>query len=236
MAYFKSRHTLKSQDAYLASLALSDLLQALIGYPAEIRSLIKDEPQQSETEICRWTGFVVTFLGLVSINHLMFMSIERALVVSYPFSTIFKSKKFVLSLILVSWILGFFWAFFPLVGWSSYATEKDNHRCSINWVDETASGKMYVYTLFAFQFMLPVIIIFISFAFLRFEMKRMMSRVSENNQYSPNEDASGQRKTTRMIIVITIAFFVSWTPYAVVSLYTTLTADKMHRDNEKPRA
>ena len=230
------RHTSKTQDAYIVSLAVSDFLQGLIGYPAEIRNLATKQMQESESAVCRMTGFTVTFLGLVSINHLVFIMVERALIISMPFSSLWTAKKYVGTAIFSSWAIGLVFAFAPLVGWSSYTTEGSKYRCSINWHDPTEIGRRYIYALFAFQFLLPLIIIFCCFGILLYQLKksnRIFGRFSSTIPSSTTATTSATNKTTRknklsvrgkwstMVCFMTTAFIVSWTPYAVVSFIAT---------------
>ena len=214
-------HTSKVQDAYIVSLAVSDFLQAMVGYPSEIRSLFTND--QQEPNICRLTGFSVTFLGLVSINHLVFLMIERACVISMPFQTVWKSKKYVGSAIFASWVIGFICAIAPLVGWSKYTAADAKYLCSINWEDKTEAGKAYVYFLFASQFILPLVLIFGCFGVIFFQLKKTAQRIissTSTSTTSTNENRNYTSKWTFMVSWMTAAYIISWTPYAVVSLIT----------------
>ena len=67
-------------------------------------------------------GFCGTFFGLVSISHLIALSVERYYSVVSPYRSYAWSLRPLLSLYMVipSWIYGLLWALFPLLGWSNY--------------------------------------------------------------------------------------------------------------------
>lgn len=217
--FIKTYHTSKVQDAYIVSLAVSDFLQAMVGYPSEIRSLFTNNPQS--LSICRLTGFSVTFLGLVSINHLVFLMIERACVISMPFQTVWKTKRYVSSAIFASWAIGFLCAVAPLVGWSNYTIADAKYLCSIDWEDTTEVGQAYIYFLFASQFLLPLGLIFGCFGVIFYQLKKTNQQiVSTTSTSTSNENRKNMSKWTTMVSWMTTAYIISWTPYAVTSLMT----------------
>ena len=60
-------------EKILASVCFGDLMRALIGYVPELA--LSPEEHQACVEL----GFIITFLALPSIAHLMILSIERTL-------------------------------------------------------------------------------------------------------------------------------------------------------------
>ncbi len=63
--------------------------------------------------------------------------------------------------ILISILIGIFWAIVPLFGWSEYSLEGAMISCSVEWNKRTASIMSYNISIALFVFILPLVIIII---------------------------------------------------------------------------
>ncbi|XP_057316593.1 rhodopsin, G0-coupled-like [Hydractinia symbiolongicarpus] len=225
IAFCKYFDTTKSKDIFLVSLAVSDLLQAIIGYPPEVKSMLIGT-QGVDFIVCKAVGFFVTFLGLVSINHIAYLALERLIAVAFPYTiSKMQTKQFIVISLSVIWLLGLSWAVFPLLGWSDYVEESDGIRCSIAWQDLSPSGRSYIYALVVFEYVIPVSIMATSFAVVRKVAKGMNERQRQISGSQHSEDA--MKKHDKMIVVMASSYLIAWTPYAVISIYGTITGNKI---------
>ena len=226
VAFIRERHP--KNNTILVSLAVSDFGQGLFGYTPEILSEMQVVENSDTT--CRVAGFSVTFLALASINHLIFLSIERAVTVVLPYfyhKFISKSRNFVFLLVFI-WLISFLFAVLPLLGVSDYKLEPDAWRCSIDWSNPSVGSKVYIISLFVFQYMVPVIVMILSFS---------LSNATLTNLYQRSKELFGKRtrssltfsryelnkKYQRMVFVMVVLFLLAWTPYAVVSFLAALS-------------
>ena len=204
-------------DLTIISLATSDILQSAIGYTVHIHSLQTD--LMMKPMHCKVVGFTVTFLGLVSISHLVGLSIKRCLMLKYPLKGHIWSQQWTLSLYVIvpAWLYGFIWALLPLVGWSSYKTvEGLSHTCSIDFMSKSQNSVSYAYTLLVCGFMLPVITICCISYFIYSNLKLTYAsirsmRVTDN---ICRRRKQRDRRYTIMSLVLLGAFLGAWTPYA----------------------
>ncbi|XP_066932530.1 blue-sensitive opsin-like [Clytia hemisphaerica] len=230
----QSRHD-AHRDFLILSLAVSDILQALFGYPAEIRSLFNGELQDAESAACKFTAFAVTFFGLTSINHLVFMMIKRACIVLYPFGTLTTEKFYSYVSVTFSWLISFVFALIPWVSWSGYGGTKD--RCSINWKDGSLHNRIYLYILFGCQFVLPFLIIIICYFIILKVLRKSVDSQRSRNASLPKEiqeklkKNESERKAVSMVVLMTSAYLIAWTPYAIISLMTINMGDDFISQN-----
>ena len=219
--FFSIRKKMDAKDILLVSLAISDLLQTILGYPMEIASTGKGKWIYS-SDACVFSAFSVTFLGLVSISHLLCLAAERYISIAKPFlCEIFNRKRrYAVFISIACWSYALFWAILPVFGISSYTLE-NKIRCSINWKGKRLADKVYIDALFALCFLLPVMIIGILFTLIGKELwqilqnaRRMTGRASQMVK-----DTYKVGKSNSLLLLAMITFFlVAWTPYAAVSL------------------
>ncbi|XP_065062609.1 pinopsin-like isoform X2 [Rhopilema esculentum] len=222
-AKIKSQLTFK--DILMVGMAVSDILQCLLGYPLEIYSSQHGQWKFNVTS-CKASGFFITFLGLVSINYLAVVAFDLYISICKPyFSTVYHgSQKFVVASNVFPWLFSFFWAVVPFLGWSSYALEDDNLRCSINWNGKSASDKSYVAALYVFCYILPVGMMLFAFSAVKRELRQMQKRAVEMagmQMEAMMETVQAEKRHTKLAIVMSTAFVVSWTPYTVISFWSS---------------
>nr|AGB67500.1 c-like opsin [Tripedalia cystophora]QBL02614.1 opsin-like GPCR [Tripedalia cystophora] len=226
-AMMKARNKLTFRDIIHLSVALSDMIQGILGYPLEVISVLEGKWQFGDAA-CAGTAFMVTWLGLVSISHLVAMAIDRCLTICKPFTAHVLHQKRIdaLYFVIPSWLYGFFWAFTPLVGWGGYANE-GLARCSIDWRVTDPIGVSYIISLFVFCFVLPVAVMLMSFAAIRFELRKMRHRSKSHfgeDSESVKRDLKAEKKNNRLVAIMITAFVAAWTPYSVISLSHSINA------------
>lgn len=202
-------------DLLMLSLSISDILQTGVGYSTEIYALATSSTISKDA--CKVAGFTVTFLALVSISHLVGISIQRTLVLRYPW----KARKWIrrssmsLFIIIPSWTWGLVWALMPLFGWSSYKREQNaHHRCSVDLSNTSRNVQSYGYALLAFCFFLPVVGIGTSSTLTIIEMKKMTRTGTFLGLENHSKRRSREIRQTVMAFVLVTVFLISWSPYA----------------------
>nr|QBL02613.1 opsin-like GPCR [Tripedalia cystophora] len=223
---YKRRLTFR--EVLFVSIALSDLLQALLGYTVEIVTTA-DGYWSFGTLACQLVGFVVTLLGLVSINHLALLALDRYMTVCHPRKTerIHKYRINAIFFALLGWLYALLWAVPPILGWSNYALESVKVRCSVNWKDESLAGKGYVICLFVFGFLTHII----TLIFCYYKIHKTLVKLSESNpplddtgaSPTPKLDPRAERTYSRMVFAMIFSFLIAWLPYAILSLWTTFS-------------
>lgn len=220
----KKRHT-NHLDLLKLSLAISDISQAAIGYIVELHAFW-NKSEITKTS-CIIAAFSTTFLGLVSINHLVGLSIERCIFLSFPWKgrLWFNNKWIALYVIIPSWIYGLLWALMPLLGWSSYQRENGaKYRCSINMMHLNSNAISYAYCILTFCFFIPIIGISTS-SFITLRHLKVMRRTGDALGVDAVEkNLRGRRETKHacMVFALIITFLIAWSPYAACIFVMTV--------------
>ena len=111
----------------------------------------------------------------------------------------------------------------PLVGWSSYAKEDDNLRCSINRNGKTIGDKAYIAMLFIFCFLIPTTLMLFAFIAIKLELRKMNKRARNMagiQQEAMMESVRAEKKHTRLAIVMAVTFIILWVPYSLISFWS----------------
>lgn len=222
---FSKRLTLRHLDLIMLSLAISDVIQACLGYSIEIYAHMSGNVISNVQ--CQISGYTITFMALVSITHLVGMSMERFLLSTFPmkFREWFSNRRSSLYIIVPSWIYGFMWASFPLFGWSRYTREKNaRQRCSIDLSSSTIKSRSYAFSLFLFCFILPIIIILTCSIIILRVLKKMTRQASVLGLREHHTGLRRRReiKHTLMTFVLIAVFLVTWSPYASCTFVLTI--------------
>ena len=206
-------------------MAVSNLLQSAIGYPIEISSFNK-HPNSNDNDLCRLAGFSVTFLSLVSIFHLVGISLERFAILRFPFKVrvAFKNPKFVLFIVIPSWFTGFIFSIPPLFGWSEYKRlQPDDFACQLDIESRSWSSLSYLWSLLIMGFALPVFVITVTSIVNIRKVKALSTDVATLGLTDRHTAIRrlNERNMTLMVLAIIAAFLIAWLPYALcVIIYT----------------
>ncbi|EAT43163.2 AAEL005373-PA [Aedes aegypti] len=193
----------------LFNLVCSDFSVSIIGNPFTLTSAISRHWIFGRT-VCIAYGFFMSLLGITSITTLTVLSYERFCLISHPFSSRSLSRRGAVFAILFIWSYSFALTSPPLFGWGAYVNEAANISCSVNWESQTLNATSYIIFLFVFGLVVPLVVIVYSYTNIVVNMKRNAARVGRINR--------AEKRVTRMVFVMVLAFMIAWTPYAVFAL------------------
>ena len=126
----RKKRKINYMDIITISLSTCDILKAIFGYSLEIDGSIRHHSIKHQE--CFISGFSMTFLGLVSISHLVGIALQRCAILRFPLKArIWKSQPTIAWYVIVpSWFYGLIWALLPLFGWSTYRPfYEGSHLC-----------------------------------------------------------------------------------------------------------
>ena len=205
-------------DLSIVSLSISDLLQSGIGYSLEIYGFIKEEWVDDST--CKGGGFAITFLALVSICHLVGISIERFAILRFPLKVRAwcANPKVALYIIIPCWSYAFVCSLPPLLGWSSYRRLKEGYFvCSVDLNSSDVRTESYLWFLLGTCFILPMLLLVGCSLLILREANKITKEaiglgITEQHAVRRRLD---ERKHALMVIAIISAYTISWSPYAI---------------------
>eukprot|EP00794_Sanderia_malayensis_P016924 gene16924-18630_t len=204
----------------IASMAFSDVLQAMVGYVFQMVAIQMDD---MKSIFCQVSGFTITFFALASMNHIIVLSIDSYMHVCQPWlvdRNRFDRKKTYAIYIVPSWLYAFIWSIVPLILWDGYdAVERGN--CSLKWDTDIYLRKSYIISMLVFCFLIPTIIMLTCFTLTQIGLNKMRSFAvdrfgSQSVEVLENKRAEKRHFTTSFIIAS--MFLFAWSPYAFLSI------------------
>ncbi|XP_017296812.1 opsin-5-like [Kryptolebias marmoratus] len=221
---YRQRASLQPTDYLTFNLAVSDASISVFGYSRgiiEIFNFFQDSDFLiTSIWTCQVDGFFTLLFGLSSIYTLTVISMTRYIKGCHPSRAHYITKTRVFLCLLFIWVMDVFWSGAPLLGWGSY-TDRGYGTCEIDWSKASFSSiyRSYIISIFIFCFFIPVLIMLFCYV-------SIINTVKRGNALSADGDLTDrQRKMERDVTIVSIvictAFILAWSPYAVVSMWST---------------
>ena len=204
----KKRYLQTRTNFLLANLAGTDLLANVLGYTfAAARTF--PMPTRTIGEVLCKINSLFPAVSLCAILIFTLIALERYNAIVKPMSPGFKfTRRTLRYFIVVIWIVSIA-AATPLVYFNNYNSD---YQCTRTW--STSAQKHFWTTAFFIGIFLPLVaLIYCYFRIIR--TLRFGSKIIPMN--IPLEvDTKEKKKVIRLSIVVTLVFFISYTPFAVV--------------------
>lgn len=208
----RQKSRLKFIHVVLASLFVSNFLQATLGYPIELLWIINMESAVLVNHgLCQFRAYVVFATSVISIEHVVLLSLHRFIQFAFPMIAKLANGEWQKALLVtvIAWLLGLFQCAFPFFGWGRFGSS-NGYTCGIDFRD----GSVRSYTFLAYSFLifyvLPIVILTTT-SFL------IQHRYADHFRRLPRRF---QKRYKNIEVAMLISFIVCWTPYAIVSLLT----------------
>jgi len=224
--FLKTKSLRTAPNMLLVNLALGDMcFSAVNGFPLLTISSINKRWVWGRL-FCEIYGFVGGIFGLMSINTLAWIAIDRFYVITNPLNaaqTMTKKRAFII--LMVIWANSALWSVPPFFGWGAYVPEGFQTSCTFDYLTQTMNNYTFVIGMYMFGFIFPVAIIF--FCYLGIvraifaHHAEMMATASRMGATATKADADKKSEIQiAKVAAITIGtFMLSWTPYAIVGVF-----------------
>ncbi|XP_062854629.1 parapinopsin a [Trichomycterus rosablanca] len=163
---------------------------------------------------CVLEGFAVGFFGIAALCSVAVIAVDRYLVVCRPMGTILFQTKHAVAGVLFSWVWSFIWNTPPLFGWGSYQLEGVMTSCAPDWYSRDPVNVSFIMCYFLLCFALPFAIIVFSYSHLMYTLRQVVKlQMAEGGS-----TAKAEAQVARMVVVMIMAFLLTWLPYAAFAL------------------
>ncbi|XP_054263968.1 pinopsin-like [Macrosteles quadrilineatus] len=206
-------------NVILFNLVLSDFSVSILGNPWTLASAVARRWLFGRL-MCAVYGFFMSLLGISSITTLTVLSFERYVIISRPFRSRHLTHRGAAYLILGIWGYSLVLTTPPLFGWGAYVHEAANISCSVNWETRSYNATTYIVFLFALGLVVPVVVICFSYI--------NIIRTMRKNMLAMGTVTKAESRVAVMVAVMIIAFFIAWTPYAVLALIIQFGDTQVH--------
>ncbi|CAH1792180.1 unnamed protein product [Owenia fusiformis] len=224
VTFWYNRTILLPTYSFILALAIVDLGMCILGNPFPAASSLSHRWIFGKAG-CDWNGFLTFFTGLFGMYILMMISIDRfIIIVKAPEERI--SHKCALILVVFCGSVSLIFATMPLLGWSSYTLEGANTSCSVNWQGRSMGDTSYVIVTLMICFVIPVGVMMYSYLRIFFHVRRTTRgfsfRRTKMRSVNMKKTLAMEMKIAFMIGIMMGAFILSWSPYAIVSLWAAI--------------
>lgn len=209
---------------FVTHLSFSDLLMGIYLIIVAVAdtfyrgSYVWDELKWRGSAACKVAGFLSTFSNETSTLFIALITLDRFLVIRYPFGQLKITGKFISICCLCNWIIGFIVASVPLLPpfqhWTVYSS---NGMClGLPLTNRRQPGWQFSTTIFIFlNFFL-----FILIAIGQLAIYKTMSdtRMSQSSVTNPSNRRAQDLAVAKHLSLIAITDFLCWFPVGVIGL------------------
>ncbi|XP_025092469.1 opsin-5-like isoform X2 [Pomacea canaliculata] len=211
----KNRKLLNHADAFIVSLAASDLGHPLLGYPMVIASSFHHRWIFGYTW-CQVNGFLGFLFGTNSMMTLACMSFSRLLSVTRPSTARHRGKCLTFTFLIFAILYAIFWSTCPLLGWGRYDLEPYRTSCTLQWDFPDSS---FVTASFIGCLAVPAGVMCVSYG----QITALAWQTGKNqrrwNQRKSDKTLNKQElRLLKMTVAMCTVFIVVWTPYAISAM------------------
>ena len=233
LVFYKNKQFRNPPNVFVISVAASDLLFSTTTVPLHIVANAYGKWIYGE-EGCKASAFITFLSGLTSLMHLAAASYERYIAVVFPLTSPRKiTFQRAIRMSVAVCLYSLLWSVMPLCGWSGYELEGVGTSCSVRWKSNNKIDVSYNVCIILFCFTFPVCLIGFSYFKCCKEImsstRRAKSTWGKSSSFT-RKSFEIERKIVVLFGVMTVAFLVAWTPYAVVSLISMIAGPDVISD------
>lgn len=171
-------------------------------------------------------GFAGGIFGLMSINTLAAISMDRHYVITNPLQAArTMTKRRSMMYVLFVWIYSAIWSSPPLFGWGGkYKPDGFQTSCTFDYVTQDTGNYIFNLCMYSFSFAIPVMMIFYCYTGIvkemfkhGAEMRKQASKMGAT-MAKGDQDKKTEFKTAKISAVTVATFLLSWTPYAIIGI------------------
>uniref|UniRef100_A0A673G600 Parapinopsin a n=1 Tax=Sinocyclocheilus rhinocerous TaxID=307959 RepID=A0A673G600_9TELE len=157
---------------------------------------------------CVLEGFAVAFFGIAGLCSVAIIAVERCVVVCRPVGSVTFQTRHAVAGVVIAWVWSFLWNTPPLFGWGSYELEGVQTSCAPDWYSRNLANVSYIMCYFL-----------LCFALLAFLFYLQVTRLKMSEGGST---ARAETQVACMVVVMVMAFLLTWLPYAAFALSVIL--------------
>ena len=222
---FKKPRLSTTTSLFIAALATTDLINAIIPGPLFLASLITGKMPYAPIA-CDISGFFMHFLTLASVSTMGLIAVNRYLCVLKPnrYKTIFTTTRSAV-------FLGSLWLFislvvvFPLIlGWASMEFSSSMATCSLHFNSFTSETSFTIFVMLIFV-VSSFVIVALSYYFVSKALRQHRNHLSAVRGLSVQEI-----NLTKTFFVLVVSFIVLWLPtFVVIFLFRVVLGKTLPR-------
>ena len=226
------------------NLAIADFLLCLVTMPLTVVAgfaggYIFGSSDHTRCGVCQ-IGVLLTFFSVFSVKMICLISLDRFIFVRFPlYYDRFVTKKKVVVIVLVLWLIAVLEAIPPLFGFGEIKYAFSQSSCYLNFFPKFRRGLYYSFILIALS-VLPVVVTIVTTIWVaciaRKQVRKIYGTRTGSTNHEPTEDQAAvkrnKKKMMRKQLMLIRAFgsilvgnIIIWSPVVVFSV-VFLTVDR----------
>jgi hypothetical protein len=147
--------------------------------------------------ICNLYAICAAYFGFVGIFTMMMISVERYMVIKYPFKVYDSNMKVSSIIIFLSWLYASVWSLLPLLTPNGYVPEGFMTSCTIDYINRDPATHLILLLMTVFGFAVPVIItvVFYALIFVHVKMHNYKLKMKFNIDTTSTKSRRGTTKS-----------------------------------------
>ncbi|KAK3726750.1 hypothetical protein QZH41_001538 [Actinostola sp. cb2023] len=220
LAVFMFARLRRVSNLFIVSLAISDLLVALVMLPLRIDQSVHNMNWCLPKNACIFWVSTDGIWSAASICNLTIISIDRFLAITRPFIYQEKmTKKVCLILITIVWSYSILWGLLSLVNWTTGGTDTNWVYVSPN-TGELQCGKgdpVYYTSTLVCAILLPLVIVIVTYtSIFKIALAQSKALASHDPNKRGHKRSLRELKATKTIAIVIGAFVVCWLPFIII--------------------
>ncbi|XP_013409099.1 octopamine receptor 1-like [Lingula anatina] len=219
----KNKHMQTKTNAFIANLAVADLLVAIVDMPMALITVIEGDWVFGDT-LCVLNGFTVVFFLTVSVHTLMYIAVFKYITITHPMSKVLTKTR-VGYMIAAPWIWGLIASSMGAFWLSDFTFKPGATQCGPNYPTE-APEHAYAFIIIFSCYFVPIIVMVGSYISIFIQIRAHLSRMKANTTQDHDVIVSQEKQMTVTLLIMIIVFFVCWTPFMVYCIFASAVEDK----------
>ena len=230
----KREHMRNSTNILIANMAVGDILMACV-FPYVLKWLyvgLQWFDTIVGTILCKFVHSIQVLSIACSVISLVFISLDRCVVIWFPMRRIFTNKVLKMCLV-ATWVFSTAFAM-PLVVVTTVRYDRGKYRCfEYGWPPGKAKQN-YVLSFFLGTYLIPLIITAVAYTLIAIKLcKRQLPGVQTLEYQKKAHETT--RKAIIMLVTVVVVFAVCWLPLQareIMLIYFPKETAKLFTSNE----
>lgn len=207
----KREHMRNSTNILIANMAVGDILMACV-FPYVLKWLyvgLQWFDTIVGTILCKFVHSIQVLSIACSVMSLVFISLDRCVVIWFPMRRIFTNKVLKMCLV-ATWVFSTAFAM-PLVVVTTVRYDHGQYRCFEYGWPSTKAKQNYVLSFFLGTYLIPLIIIAVAYTLIAIKLcKRQLPGVQTLEYQKKAHETT--KKAIIMLVTVVVVFAVCWLP------------------------
>lgn len=222
-------------NKFICNMAISDLLLSIVGLPIDLASVITDSVHwriggEFGLALCKILPFLTDVSTAVSIQTLMLVAFDRFYAVLFPLKKKIITNRVCSVAIVLTWVIAMVF-YSPIFYTAKFKNYSGKTHCVMDWgphLDDSATQKQYIVSIFVLLYGIPLIFIIISYLAICIELEQQTSIKDQTSCRSVRQARRRENaRIVKLFITVVFLFFLSWLPLHVYSFFKTFSLNKI---------